>query len=323
MKEEILKLLRESDGFVSGQALCSHFGVSRTAVWKVVRQLIQEGYEIEAVNRKGYRLMKAPDVITASEIMSRMHTQAFGKKVFYYDEVGSTNNSAKLLAEQGADHGSLVISDVQTAGKGRRGRSWSSPSGCGIWMTLILRPDFKPSCAPMLTVLAAMAVYDALTGEGVSCKIKWPNDLIINGKKICGILTEMSSELDFINYVVVGMGINVHNNSFPENIQTVATSLALEGFTVRRSNVIQKIMEAFELYYNRFVKEKSLAFIKEEYNRRLIHLNKEVYIIDPSETRRGISRGIDSQGSLIVEIDGKEKHVMSGEVSVRGILGYT
>ncbi len=326
MKEQILKVLYESDGFVSGQELCDRLGVSRTAVWKVINQLKDEGYEIESVNRKGYCLSKAPDVLSEAEIASQMKTEHFGRNICYYNEVGSTNNQAKLLAEQGAVHGTLVVAEIQNAGKGRRGRQWSSPAGLGAWMSVIMRPKLLPVDASMLTLLAGMAVTDAVNSFGIHSQIKWPNDIVIDGRKICGILTEMSTELEYINYVVTGIGVNVHNREFPEGIAQVATSLDLAAGSmtsnIHRSTLIARIMKAFEGYYETFVKEKSLAFIREEYNKRLVNFEKEVYILEKDKKRSGLCLGIDDSGCLIAVIDGQEEHIVSGEVSVRGVLGY-
>ena len=358
MKEQILKVLYDSDGFVSGQELCDQLGVSRTAVWKVINQLKDEGYEIESVNRKGYYLSKAPDVLSEADIASQMETKNFGRNVCYYNEVGSTNNQAKLLAEQGAVHGTLVVAEIQNAGKGRRGRGWSSPAGLGAWMSVIMRPEILPVHASMLTLLAGMAVTDAVKSLCIDCQIKWPNDIVIDGKKICGILTEMSTELEYINYVVTGIGINVHNREFPEGICDVATSLDLvlakgsasangsaspnqsvsanrfvslnstassnstAAGNIRRSTLIAQVMQAFEGYYETFVKEKNLRFIQEEYNKRLVNYEKEVYIFEKDNKRGGLCKGIDENGCLIAIIDGQEEHIVSGEVSVRGVLGY-
>ena len=199
MKGEILKLLKETDGYVSGQELCRRFGVSRTAVWKVVNQLKEEGYEIEAVRNRGYALKGAGDVLSEAELLSCLETEWAGGRIVYFDATDSTNAQAKRLAH--APHGTLVVSDRQDGGKGRRGRSWASPSGVGIWMSLILRPEIAPSSASMLTLAAALAVREGIQEEtGLSPLIKWPNDLVLNGKKICGILTEMSTELMEIQY---------------------------------------------------------------------------------------------------------------------------
>ena len=216
MKNEILKCLKQTDGYVSGQELCERLGVSRTAVWKVIRQLEAEGYEIEAVRNRGYRLHDSADILNEAEIRAVLTSQWLGQNVKFLEEIDSTNNEAKRNAENGAKDGTLYITESQTGGRGRRGRQWVSPSGSGIWMTLLLRPQINPANASMLTIVAAMAVTMAIrravaeTGADVECHIKWPNDVVINKKKVCGILTEMSAELDCIHYVVIGIGINVN-----------------------------------------------------------------------------------------------------------------
>lgn len=215
MKEEILRLLRSADGYISGQELCNRFGVSRTAVWKAINQLKEAGYEIEAQQNKGYKLMAAPDLMTEAEIKSLMHTDWVAKEVLYFDTIDSTNIKAQELAEKGYPSGTLVVADKQESGKGRRGRSWVSPSGTGIFMTLMIKPDINPNNASMLTLVAALAVAKAITSvTGEEALIKWPNDIVVNSKKVCGILTEMNAQFDYINHIVVGIGINVHNESF-------------------------------------------------------------------------------------------------------------
>ena len=230
MKTELLKILRESDGYVSGQQLCERFHVSRTAVWKVIQQLKEEGYEVEAVKNRGYRIMTTPDVITAEEISSRLHTNWMAENCIYLESVDSTNNYAKRIAEDGTPSGTLVVADEQTGGKGRRGRSWSTPKGSNIAMTLLLRPRFRPEHASRMTLLAAMAVTCGIRRvTGLDAGIKWPNDVVVNGHKVCGILTEMNTEVDYINYVVIGIGINVNQKEFPEEIREIAGSLCLEA----------------------------------------------------------------------------------------------
>ena len=325
MKGEILKLLKETDGYVSGQELCRRFGVSRTAVWKVVNQLKEEGYEIEAVRNRGYALKGAGDVLSEAELLSCLKTEWAGGRTVYFDATDSTNIQARRLAEAHAPHGTLVVSDRQDGGKGRRGRSWASPSGVGIWMSLILRPEIAPSSASMLTLAAALAVREGIQEEtGLSPLIKWPNDLVLNGKKICGILTEMSTELMEIQYVITGIGINVNQREFPSEIRDTATSLSLEaGRCFRRSSLIAAILKAFEKDYAAFLKTGDLSLLLEEYNACLVNRGKEVCILDPSGEYRAVAEGIDESGSLLVTLpDGTRREIISGEVSVRGIYGY-
>lgn len=325
MKGEILKLLKETDGYVSGQELCRRFGVSRTAVWKVINQLKEEGYEIEAVRNRGYALKGAGDVLSEAELLSCLKTEWAGGQTIYFDATDSTNIQARRLAEAHAPHGTLVVSDRQDGGKGRRGRSWASPSGVGIWMSLILRPEIAPSSASMLTLAAALAVREGIQEEtGLSPLIKWPNDLVLNGKKICGILTEMSTELMEIQYVITGIGINVNQREFPSEIRDTATSLSLEaGRCFRRSSLIAAILKAFEKDYAAFLKTGDLSLLLEEYNACLVNRGKEVCILDPSGEYRAVAEGIDESGSLLVTLpDGTRREIISGEVSVRGIYGY-
>ena len=325
MKEEILRLLRSADGYISGQELCNRFGVSRTAVWKAINQLKEAGYEIEAQQNKGYRLMAAPDLMTEAEIKSLMHTEWVAKEVLYFDTIDSTNIKAQELAEKGYQSGTLVVADKQESGKGRRGRSWVSPSGTGIFMTLMIKPDINPNNASMLTLVAALAVAKAITSvTGEEAMIKWPNDIVVNSKKVCGILTEMNAQFDYINHIVIGIGINVHNESFPEEISQMASSLMIEagGKRFHRAQIIAETMSYFEQYYDTFLKTQDLSALVREYDELLVNRNKSVRVLDPKEPFDGKAMGITPKGELIVDTWESRKLVSSGEVSVRGIYGY-
>ena len=325
MKEEILRLLRSADGYISGQELCNRFGVSRTAVWKAINQLKEAGYEIEAQQNKGYKLMAAPDLMTEAEIKSLMHTEWVAKEVLYFDTIDSTNTKAQELAEKGYPSGTLVVADKQESGKGRRGRSWVSPSGTGIFMTLMIKPDINPNNASMLTLVAALAVAKAITSvTGEEAMIKWPNDIVVNSKKVCGILTEMNAQFDYINNIVVGVGINVHNESFPEEISQMASSLMIEagGKRFHRAQIIAETMLYFEQYYDTFLKTQDLSALVREYDELLVNRNKSVRVLDPKEPFDGKAMGITPKGELIVDTWESRKLVSSGEVSVRGIYGY-
>ena len=307
MKEKILKCLREAEDYVSGQELCRMLDVSRTAIWKVMNQLKDEGYVIDAVKNKGYKLIQTPDIVTAEEVDSLLETEW-----------------AKMLAEQGASHGTLVVAERQVSGRGRRGRPWHSPKGSGIWMSILLRPQIHPMSASMLTLVAAMAVYDAISSRVEGCAIKWPNDIVINGRKVCGILTEMSSELDNIHYVVIGIGINVNTDDFPEDIAAVAASMhVITGEYYKRAEIIADVWKSFEKYYDQFLQTENLSLMVESYNQRLVNMGRKVYIEERGSQYEGTACGIDSEGALLVEkTDGTRTAVISGEVSVRGVLGY-
>ncbi len=325
MKEKILKLLRESDGFVSGQEISERFGVSRTSIWKAVRQLEDMGYEIEAVRNRGYRLLSEPDLLNADRVSEYLCTSWAGRPVLVFDSVDSTNNEVKRRAEAGADAGLLVIAEEQTTGRGRRGRTWTSEKGRGIFMSLLLRPDIEPGNASMLTLVMGMAVHDALEeicGEPVF--IKWPNDLVMGEKKVCGILTEMSAETDFIHYIVIGIGINVHDTEFPGELAQTASSIWQQaGKHICRAELVAACMRYFESYYEMFLKTQDLSLLADAYNAHLVNLDREVCIMDGNGSSAGIGRGINIRGELLVDMPEGERTVSAGEVSVRGLYGYT
>ena len=301
MKSEILRLLKESDTYISGQQLCEQFQVSRTAIWKVIDQLKKEGYEIEAVRNKGYRLIDSPDVMSKAEIESLVDTKWAGKNVVYYDEIDSTNNRAKEAGDNGAAHGTLFVADMQVAGKGRRGRVWKSPSGSSIYMTILLYPDIPPVKAPQLTLLMAIAVAEGIREvTGLDTKNKWPND------------------------VVIGAGINVNQDTFPDDIKATASSLKLElGKSVKRSELIAAVMKSFEKCYEIFIETEDLSGLQELYNSMLVNRDQEVKVLEPGNEYKAHAIGINQTGELIVRTpDGKEKEIYAGEVSVRGVYGY-
>lgn len=330
MRAEILALLRERNEYVSGQQLCELFGVSRTAVWKTVRRLREEGYRIEAVRNKGYRLIEseadaAAEIYTQSELSSRMRTRWAGRPVCFYESLDSTNAEAKRLAETGASHGTLAVADMQTAGRGRRGHSWSCKAGANCYFTILLRPEFSPAKAPMLTLVMAHAVaYGIMRETGAEVGIKWPNDIVIWGRKVCGILTEMSAERDYVQYVVIGAGVNVREQEFAPEIAKRAIALDVVcGKRVDRSRLLAAIMEIFEEDYERFADAGTLAPFKDSYDALLVNRGREVCVLDSAGEYRGTAKGITDTGELLVEAaDGTMREVFAGEVSVRGVYGY-
>ena len=317
-------MLRDTDGYVSGQELCNKFGVSRTAIWKVINQLKEAGYEIEAAQNKGYHLIAAPDVMTEAELESLKNTQWAGCEIYCFDSIDSTDTKAKELAEAGHPSGTLVLADQQTPGIARRGLSCESPAGTGIFMTLMLKPDINPNNASMLTLVAAMATARAITEvTGEAAQIKWPNDIVMNGKKVVGILTEMSAQFDYINHIVVGIGINVHNEEFPEEIAKTASSLLLEcGHRIHRASLIEAFLEEFERLYAVYLETEDMSGLQKEYDSLLVNRGRQVRVLDPKEPFEGKAMGITKKGELIVDTWESRKLVSSGEVSVRGIYGY-
>ncbi len=324
MKAEILAALRESDGYVSGQDLCEKFGVSRTAIWKAVNQLKQAGYEIEAVQNRGYHIVSTPDILSENELRSIRKTQWLGNIIYYEPVMGSTNTKAMKLAEEGAPHGALIVTDKQESGRGRRGRKWETPAGKAIAMSFLLRPEINPNNASMLTLVAAMAVTRGIEdATRLKVGIKWPNDIVINSKKVGGILTEMSAQIDFVNHIVVGIGINVQVESFPEELSDMATSIYKEsGQKVNRAALIERICEYFEAYYDIFLKTEDLTAIVKQYDAYMVNRNQAVRVLDPKEPYEGQARGITARGELLVDTWESRRLVSAGEVSVRGIYGY-
>lgn len=325
MKTKILALLRNAEDYISGQELCEKLGVSRTAIWKVMNQLKEDGYVVDSVQNKGYKIQSVPDVVTKSEIASRLNTRWAARSLYCFEEVDSTNIVAKKKAEEGEAHGTLIVADQQSAGRGRRGRGWESQAGKDIYMTLLLKPEFAPEKASMLTLVMALAVVRGVQDvTQIPCSIKWPNDIVANGKKICGILTEMSAELDYIHYVVTGVGINVNLDVLPESIKDKATSLLLEGGKrVLRAHIIERVMYHYEQYYETFIQTEDLSGMLEEYNQYLINLGREVCVLDPKGEYNGVAQGITPRGELMVKNEeGAILPVYAGEVSVRGLYGY-
>ncbi len=325
MKTKVLSLLRTSRDYISGQELCKQFGVSRTAIWKTINQLKEDGYEIDAVTNKGYKLKSYPDILNKHEMESRLQTKWAGREVVFLEKIGSTNVEARVLAEKGFRHGTLVVADTQTGGKGRRGRSWHSPKGSSIAMSLILKPQLEAKYASMLTLVQAMAVTKAMEEVcGLEARIKWPNDILVNEKKVCGILTEMNLEMTEVSSIIIGTGINVNQESFPEDISEIATSLKIEKKrTQSRADLIERICELFEEYFEMFMETKDLTGFLEEYNAHLISRGRKVKVLDPKGEFSGEALGINDLGELLVKRDdGRITNVYAGEVSVRGIYGY-
>lgn len=326
MKEKVLRALRSTEEYVSGQQLCEALGVSRTSVWKSINSLREDGYQIDAIPNKGYKIIGSPDSIAKEEIASRLHTKRIGKEIYYFSKIDSTNQYAKKLGEEGAPDGTIVIADEQTKGKGRSGRHWVTPPGSAIAFTILLRPKLPPASISMVTLVKGLAVCNAIRElYHLPVGIKWPNDVVIDGRKICGILTEMSAEVDGVHYIVIGTGINTNVDSFPDEIKDVATSLKIQlGRPVDRAEVLVRVIEFFEEYYEKFEEDGDLRRLQDTYNEELLNMNEGVRVLDPKGEYTGVALGIDPEGQLLVKRDdtGEIVKVWSGEVSVRGIYGY-
>ncbi|NMA54440.1 MAG: biotin--[acetyl-CoA-carboxylase] ligase [Firmicutes bacterium] len=311
-------MLTKADDYISGEDISQRLGVTRAAVWKYIEDLRRSGYVIEALPRRGYRLVARPDKLLPTEIRAGLTTDRFGHVVHYFPQIGSTNDQARQLARQGAAEGTIVVAEEQTAGRGRRGRAWVSQPGSGIFVSLILRPNLIPAQAPLLTLTAAVAGAEAIRQlTGLPAVIKWPNDLYVDGRKVAGILTEMSSEMDTIFYVVVGIGINVNTSSFPTEVSASATSLALEqGRSVCRRQLLQLLLEKLEYWYQILSADQDQ--ILERWRQLTITLGKRVSVYSPNFTVHGLALDIDHEGALLLETETGEKvKIFSGDVSLR------
>lgn len=259
------------------------------------------------------------------EIQSLKNTEWIGKTIYYYEKTGSTNTDAKQLAEEGAPHGTLIAAEEQTDARGRRGRSWQAPAGSNLYFSLLLRPKFAAEHISMLTLVMAVSAARAIREQcGLAAEIKWPNDIVIGKRKVCGILTEMILKERTVEYVIVGVGVNVNQKEFPEDIQKTATSLFRESKRVfSREELLQKLLEGFEKDYGIFLKTENMALLTETYNSWLVNRGAQVKVLEPAGEYTGTAKGINEKGELLVERDnGQTEAVYAGEVSVRGMYGY-
>ncbi len=318
----ILEILRREQGFLSGEEIGQQLDISRAAVWKGIKKLREEGYEIEAVTNKGYRLILHDTLYNEKEIAQGLLTKKLGKPIYFYKETDTTNGRLRDLAVAGAPEGTIAVAEQMTAGRGRRGRHWEAPAGSGIWMSILLRPTILPSEASVLTLLAGLAVCQALEDEtGLAPKIKWPNDIMLNGKKLVGILTEMDCEMQATHFVIVGIGINVNTTEFPEGIDEIATSLYLQsGRTFSRKNILQKVLINFERLYEELIQANcSFEPFRSRYKEKCITLQQDVKVLG-KETFFARAEDITPAGELVVirRDTGAREIVFSGEVSIRG-----
>jgi BirA family biotin operon repressor/biotin-[acetyl-CoA-carboxylase] ligase len=321
-KDLLLLYLKEKRGsWVSGESLSNEMAVSRAAIWKHVRKLKEEGYLIESSPKKGYLFIKDSDLLLPNEIREGLRTRVFGKMdIHYFKEVDSTNMKAKELAEGGAGEGTVVIAESQTAGRGRRGREWFSSSGNGIYATLILRPAMPPIGAPRITLMTAVAVAEAILSlVQLDLKIKWPNDILIKGRKLAGILTEITTEMDAVNYIVVGLGLNVNtpSESFPKEIREKATSIFIEtGEQFSRTRLIRTCLEHFEKYYRMFKKNEFSPIIHRwKQLSDIVGKNISVDVIGQKHVGKVVD--IDDDGVLILKDgQGRIQRIFSGDVTL-------
>jgi BirA family biotin operon repressor/biotin-[acetyl-CoA-carboxylase] ligase len=306
------------DSYLSGQFLAELIGCSRTAVWKHMEELRKDGFQLEAVRRKGYRIVSTPETITADEIRLGLHTKFIGQNIHYQETVESTQKIAAHLANENVPEGTVVIAEAQLSGKGRMGRQWHSPKFTGIWMSLILRPNISLPKAPQLTLLTAVAVVQAIEEQtGITPEIKWPNDILINGKKLTGILTELHAEADQIHSIIIGIGINVNQQleDFPNELHAIATSLAIEKKEkISRSRLIKSIFEKFEKLYIYYLEEGFLP-IKLLWESYAVSIGKRIKARTLTAVIEGKALGITDDGVLqIQDRHGNIHHVYSADI---------
>ncbi|UFU01284.1 biotin--[acetyl-CoA-carboxylase] ligase [Radiobacillus kanasensis] len=316
-RQRIINLLEKAKAeYISGQQISNVLEISRTAVWKHMKELEKDGYVIEAIAKKGYKIIESPDKLSVNTIQWGLHTDWLGKQVIHKPVTPSTQTLAQKLAIDGAEHGTVVIADEQTAGKGRLNRAWHSPNQ-GIWMSLLLRPVVLPYQASQLTLLTATVLVKVIEEiTSVRPAIKWPNDIFIGDRKVAGILTEMQSEHDQIQYLIIGIGINVNQKGtdFPEELREKATSIRTETDKEWDMRVIiQHILQDFEKKYEHYIKEgfATIRSIWEDYGYKIGH---EVTVKTMQEEQRVKIVGLQEDGSLLVENNGKRTPLYSGEI---------
>lgn len=323
MRKTIVEILKKAGGnFVSGENIAGDLGISRTAVWKHIQKLRESGYEILSNARLGYKLKDAPDLLLPSEIQIGLDTKIIGKEMHYFPSVNSTNYVAKALAYHGATDGTIVVAEEQDSGKGRLERNFYSPRGKGIWFSVVLRPKFLPHEAPKCTLMAAVAVAEAMNRFNLKAQIKWPNDIMFDGRKIVGILTEMTCELSKVTYIVTGIGINVNisREEFPEELRSVAASLSeMNGENLSRVKFFRAVLEELDKLY-RTVNSSDFAKVFALWRKYNITLGKNIRVTpadNSGEIFSGKAIDLDTEGALIVETARGLRTVYAGDVSIR------
>lgn len=312
MNDKIIGLLKK-DTFVSGEILAKNLGISRTAIWKQIKSLKDVGYEIESVKNKGYRLISKPDVPLPEEIKYGLETKVIGTDIVYFRKINSTNLYCKNIAKENASEGTVVVADIQEKGRGRKSRVWSSPEG-GLWFSVLLKPDIPPQNAMILTMATSVSLVEAIEeNTGLNPVIKWPNDLLIGSKKICGILTELDAEMDKINYAIVGVGINV-NNSLSNDLQNIATTLKKESnIKISRVELLKDIIKNIDRNYN-YVKSLDFDKIRQLWFLHADIIGKKVKVTREKDVVVGRVSDVDETGCLILDTkEGLEK-IITGDV---------
>ncbi|MGI5892148.1 MAG: biotin--[acetyl-CoA-carboxylase] ligase [Bacillota bacterium] len=317
MRDQILKILRQSKEDISGQLLSQKLNISRAAIGKHIKSLRQQGYIIEASTHKGYRFVSAPDQLFASEIESFLLADS-PWKIYWKKQVDSTNNVLRQMAQENAPSFTALVAEEQSAGKGRLGRCWHSPAGAGIWLSILLRPELASNMAQFFTLTIAVAIAEALSGLGWPIFIKWPNDLLLNGKKVCGILAEIQADMDTLHWVVVGMGINYHHCTLPTDIKDLAISLnTIKATYYSRAEITAKILSSIEKYYHMLC-QKGFRPIREKWLQYACCIGKNITANTLSGSYEGKSLDMDDHGYLILQLsDGSTKKINAGDIIIK------
>jgi BirA family biotin operon repressor/biotin-[acetyl-CoA-carboxylase] ligase len=313
MKKSLLDFLVE-DRFVSGEKLASNLGISRTAVWKKINSLRNFGYKIESIKNKGYLLVSRPDIPIPEEIKTGLDSKIIGRKIHYFKEINSTNLYAKKLVHEGTKEGTVVVADIQLTGRGRKDRTWSSPSG-GLWFSIVLYPQLPPEKGMIVTMTASVAVAQAIKEiTGLNPNIKWPNDILLDKKKVCGVLTEIEAEMDRINYSIIGIGINV-NNEIEEDLKDIAISLkSIVGYQISRVKLLQSILKFLDENYEKLA-SKDNKIILETWLSFSNIIGREIQVNDEKEKISGIVIDVDESGCLILNTDKGQDRIVSGDIT--------
>lgn len=325
MKNKILKMLKENnDDFISGEKISASFNMTRAGIWKHINTLKEEGYIIESIPRRGYKLILSPNILSYEELEVYLDTDFIGRDIKYFQSIDSTNKRAKELASD-LEEGTVLISEEQTGGRGRLGRDWISPKNKGIWMSIVLKPEIDLTKTSRLTLVGAAAVLKALEKININAQVKWPNDILINGKKVCGILTEISGEVNMLDYIIMGIGVNVNldESDIPKDLKDKASSIKIEeGKEIDRRRLAGSILNEFEKLYIDFKEDGDIEAIVELLKDNSILTGKRVRIINGDKTRNGIVRDLNRMGELVVEFEDGIENIISGEVSIRSMDGY-
>ena len=321
MKTKILQYLLDANDYVSGQEISNNLEVSRTAIWKHIKSLREDGYEIKSVTNKGYKLILEPDLLNESQLQYGLKTYTIGKNIIHFKEIDSTNEELKRQAKTNAPDGLVCTAETQTKGKGRLSREWVSEYSKGIYASILLKPQISPMEVMSITLISGLAICNSIKKvTGLDATIKWPNDVLVNNKKVCGILTEMSAQTDIVDYIIIGVGINVNNTIFPDELKSKATSLFLEsGKNVSRVELLKEVLYQIEIATTEFITDCTYNLLK-TYKENCVTIGKTVTVIRKDKEITGIAVDLSENGALIIETEqGQKMEINSGEVTVQGI----